>query len=141
MGSRQRLRWVEAGARLVFARAPDDALRRARGLGTASLVLGLAGALGCTSLSDDLSRAETAFHAARYEDVQVWLADLEPSLPKLNAQDRARFYYLAGMSAQRIGEHARARHALALCREELDASHEQLPAAWMQNLSSALAAP
>jgi hypothetical protein len=103
------------------------------------LLLGGACLSGCTSLSDDLSRAETAFHAARYEDVEVWLADLESSLAKLSARDRARYYYLAGMSAQRIGEHARARHALVLCRQELAMSKETLPPAWLHNLDTALA--
>ena len=127
--------------RRCVARPKARGSLRAASLAKAGVLLGLVGALGCTRLSDDLSRAETAFHAARYEDVQVWLADLEPSLPKLDAKDRARFYYLAGMSAHRIGDHARARHALLLCREELEASDKQLPAAWMQNLTSALAAP
>ena len=108
----------------------------------AALLLGSALTLaGCTSLSDDLTRAQTAFTEARYEDVQVWLADLEPSLPKFDALDRARYYYLAGMSAHRIGEHARARHALWLCREELASAHVELPPAWMHNLQTALAAP
>lgn len=116
--------------------------QRVRPIATSLLLLVLLGAaVACTSLSDDLSRAETAFHAARYEDVQVWLADLEPSLPKLDAKDRARYYYLAGMSAHRIGQHARARHALVLCREELEASHQELPPTWMHNLEGALAAP
>ena len=97
--------------------------------------------LSCTRLSDDLARAETAFSAARYEDAQVWLADLEPSLPKLEPRDRARYYYMAGMSAHRIGEHARARHALWLCREELASAHVELSPAWMHNLQTALSAP
>ncbi|MDB4974643.1 MAG: hypothetical protein JWN48_2984 [Myxococcaceae bacterium] len=98
-------------------------------------------ASSCTSLSDDLSRAQTAFTNARYEDVQVWLADLEPSLPKYDALDRARYYYLAGMSAHRIGQHAQARHALALCRAELELSHQTLQPAWMHNLETALLDP
>jgi hypothetical protein len=94
---------------------------------------------GCTSLGDDVRRAERAFGEARYEDVQVWLADLAPSLGDMPAPMRARYYYLDGMSAFRIGQRARARHALALCREELTASDQDFPAAWRQNLEQALA--
>lgn len=141
MTLRQCVARLEARGSLRAARTRALGRASAGTIAKAWLLLGLVGALGCTRLSDDLSRAETAFHAARYEDVQVWLTDLEPSLPKLDANDRARFYYLAGMSAHRIGDHARARHALLLCREELEASHQQLPAAWMQNLTSTLTAP
>jgi len=95
----------------------------------------------CTTLNDDLTRAQTAFEQARYEDAEAWLTDLEPSLPKFEPLDRARYYYLAGMSAHRIGQHARARHALALCREELELAHQKLSPAWMQNLETALAKP
>jgi hypothetical protein len=94
-------------------------------------------------------RAEQAFSEARYEEAEAWLSDLEPSLGKMSTPLRARYYYLAGMSAYRIGQRAEARHALALCREELDTlrsaeearastSAEPLPPAWMHNLQTAL---
>jgi hypothetical protein len=92
----------------------------------------------CTSLGDEVRRAEQAFTEARYEDAEAWLSDLEPSLGKMSTPLRARYYYLAGMSAYRIGERAQARHALALCREELATTAEQLPPAWMHNLQTAL---
>lgn len=95
-------------------------------------------AVGCTGLGDDLRRAEQAFSEARYEDVEEWLGDLEPSVGKMSTPLRARYYYLAGMSAYRIGDRAEARHALALCREELALSEEKLPPAWNHNLESAL---
>lgn len=94
--------------------------------------------LGCTTLRHDLRRAEGAFAEARYEDVEVWLAELSPSLGAMDPTMRARFYYLSGMSAFRIGEHRRARHALALCREELETHRVRLPPAWVRNLESAL---
>lgn len=103
-----------------------------------SVVLLCCSTLGCTSLGDDVQRAERAFHEARYEDVEVWLADLEPSLGKMEAPLRARYYYLAGMSALRIGKRNRARHALVLCREELGSTREPLPPEWMNNLRLAL---
>jgi hypothetical protein len=94
--------------------------------------------VGCTSLGDDVRRAEQAFSEARYEDVEEWLGDLEPSVGKMSTPLRARYYYLAGMSAYRIGQRSQARHALALCREELEMSAEKLPDAWMHNLETAL---
>jgi len=100
------------------------------------VLLGPGGA--CTSLGDDVRRAEQAFSEARYEDVEAWLSDLEPSLGKMSTPLRARYYYLAGMSAYRIGQRPQARHALALCREELATSPEALPPAWQHNLESAL---
>jgi hypothetical protein len=95
-------------------------------------------ALACTSLRDDLQRAEQAFAEARYEDVEVWLADLQPSLTQMAASERARYYYLAGMSAYRIGARGRARHLLSLCRAELESPHVELPSSWQQHLTSAL---
>jgi hypothetical protein len=118
----------------LSSRAPLRPLARA----TASLLLVLGLGSSCTSLGDDLRRAEQAFSEARYEDVEEWLGDLEPSVGKMSTPLRARYYYLAGMSAFRIGQRAQARHALALCREELAMSAEKLPEAWTHNLESAL---
>lgn len=95
--------------------------------------------LGCTTVRDDVRRAETAFSEARYEDVEAWLEALAPSVPDMEPALRARFYYLAGMSAYRMGERARARHALALCREELAVHRVALPEPWLRNLQGALA--
>ncbi|MEY4509944.1 MAG: hypothetical protein RLZZ450_2066 [Pseudomonadota bacterium] len=116
------------------ARAPERALGH---LPTALAIL-VALLVGCTSLGDDVRRAEQAFSEARYEDVEEWLDDLEPSVGKMSTPLRARYYYLAGMSAYRIGQRAEARHALALCREELAMSDENFPAAWKHNLETAL---
>jgi hypothetical protein len=92
----------------------------------------------CTGLTDDLRRAETAFTEARYEDVEVWLHELEGDVPRMPSEQRARYYYLAGMSAYRIGARAPARHALALCREELADSPGALPPIYLRNLRAAL---
>jgi len=109
-----------------------------RGRACRCLLFALSLSLGCTTVRHDMRRAEAAFAEARYEDVEAWLADLEPSLGAMDPTLRARFYYLAGMSAYRIGELRRARHALALCREEVEANRVRLPPAWVRNLESAL---
>jgi hypothetical protein len=95
--------------------------------------------VSCTTHADDLRRAQRAFTAARYEDVEVWLFDLEPEVGRMELAERARYYYLAGMSAYRMGHRARARHALALCREESLRLGEGLPEQWRRNLDVALA--
>jgi hypothetical protein len=95
--------------------------------------------LGCTTHVDDLKRAQDAFSAARYEDVEVWLFDLEHELGRMNIEQRAVYFYLAGMSAYRMGHRARARHALALCREESLRLSPGLPEQWQHNMQVALA--
>lgn len=100
------------------------------------ILLGLLTA--CTTHRDDLRRAQVAFSAARYEEVEIWIADLEPELGRMTVAERATYFYLAGMSAYRIGQRSRARHALALCREEA----RYVPGfaePWRRNLHSALA--
>ncbi|HEX5657646.1 MAG TPA: hypothetical protein VFX59_10650 [Polyangiales bacterium] len=92
---------------------------------------------GCTTHQDDLRRANDAFSAARYEEVEVWLYDLEPELGRMSVEERAGYFYLAGMSAYRIGHRARAKHALALCREE-SLRVPGFSAQWLHNMHSAL---
>ena len=95
-------------------------------------------AAACTGLADDLHRAEFAFTEARYEDVEVWLDALKPDIARMKPTERAQYYYFAGMSAYRIGVRTRARHALALCREELALSNMTLSPNYMRNLHAAL---
>ena len=74
--------------------------------------------VGCAALTEDVRRTELAFSEARYEDVGVWLAELEPSLPDMSRRSRTLYYYMAGITASRMEDRVRARHLLALCREE-----------------------
>jgi hypothetical protein len=94
--------------------------------------------LSCAALRDDMRRAEGAFEQARYEDVMVWLDDLEPSVADMDQPMRARFYYLRGLTAYRLGDRAAARHNLALCREEAGPRMASLPTDWRSNLETAL---
>lgn len=93
---------------------------------------------GCAALRDDLRRAEAAFGEARYENAQVWLNDLEPSVPEMDRELRARFYYLAGMTAFRMGQRDKARHYLALSREEAGDVGVGLTPEWRATLASTL---
>lgn len=75
--------------------------------------------LGCTTLSGDLAKAGELYRDAYYEAAEVWLREVEPRAGELTAADRARFYYLRGMSAYRLQQRDDARHYLVLCREVL----------------------
>ena len=81
-------------------------------------IVGVAVALtGCAALRDDMKRAEDSYDQARYEDSLVWLEELEDSTPDMEVDMRARFYYLRGMTAYRLGHRDDALHYLALARE------------------------
>ncbi len=82
------------------------------------LLIACCGLLACAALSDDMKRVESAFSEARYEDVRVWLKDLEPKLPEMSRRLRTQYYYIAGITSARLGDKPNARHYLALCREE-----------------------
>ncbi|MCB9620915.1 MAG: hypothetical protein H6724_15860 [Sandaracinus sp.] len=73
--------------------------------------------VGCAQLREDLQRSEAAYDAARYEDAEVWLAALEPDVVDLDPQRRVRFYYLRGMTAERLGHRQDALHYLSLANE------------------------
>jgi hypothetical protein len=83
-----------------------------------SLLISCLALAACAALNEDVRRTETAFSEARYEDVRVWLAELEPSVPDMSRRSRTVYYYMAGVTASRLGDRTRARHFLALCREE-----------------------
>ncbi len=93
----------------------------------------------CAAIRDDMRRAEAAFDEARYEQVEVWLEGLEPSVPDMDRPTRARFYYLRGIAAFRLGNARAARHYLALCREEAEQHGLGLRSEWRVNLAKLLA--
>ncbi len=93
----------------------------------------------CAAIRDDMRRAEVAFDEARYEQVVVWLDGLESSVPDMDRPTRARFYYLRGVASYRLGETRRARHFLALCREEAEREGVGLRSEWRVNLAKLLA--
>ena len=73
---------------------------------------------GCGTLSSDLVAAENAYEEAKYDEAEVWLADIGMDVAKLDPEHRARFYYVRGMTAYRLGRRNDAMHYLALAREE-----------------------
>ncbi|MDD9965014.1 MAG: hypothetical protein OXR73_02215 [Myxococcales bacterium] len=69
---------------------------------------------GCASAEADLAIAHRLYRDARYEAAERWLEEVEPDAARLAAGDRARFYYLRGMCAYRLGQREDARHYLVL---------------------------
>jgi len=75
-------------------------------------------ALGaCGAASAELRRAEQSYEQARYENALSWLADLEPNAPNLGRDERARYFYVRGMTEYRLGHRPEALHYLAVARE------------------------
>jgi len=81
----------------------------------ALLALALLG--GCGAASAELRRAEQSYEQARYENALSWLADLEPNAPSLRHDERARYFYVRGMTEYRLGHRPEALHYLAVARE------------------------
>lgn len=105
----------------------------------AGLVLGwLLLTAGCAALRDDMQRAENAYTAARYEDALVWLEDLESDTPDMDPDMRARFYYLRGMTAYRLGKRNHALHYLAVCREVAGEDGGALDPEWRKTMERLL---
>lgn len=102
------------------------------------LLLGLTLA-SCAQLSDEMRTIETGYQEARYEDVIVWLDDLEHDVPEMEQPERARYYYLRGMSAHRLGQHDDALYYLALAREVAGDEGRGLREPWKAQLSETLA--
>ncbi len=85
-----------------------------------------AAALGCGGVADDLTRAESAYDQAQYDTAEVWLLDLDRSVASMDVGQRARYFYVRGMTSYRLGQRDDALHFLALAREE--AGNEQASA-------------
>jgi hypothetical protein len=101
-----------------------------RPVGLASCFFAVVLLAGCAALKEDMQHAETAFDAAQYDESLVWLEDLERDAPDMDVQMRARFYYLRGMTAFRLGKRADALHYLALAREVAGDQNDGLRPEW-----------
>ncbi|MDH5672124.1 MAG: hypothetical protein OEZ06_08245 [Myxococcales bacterium] len=96
-------------------------------------------ALGaCSSVTTGLQRAQVLYREARYEEVLDWLHSLQPDIHDMSPRQQARFFYLRGMAAYRLGERDDARHYLALAAVLLDEDRDRLPAPWRPVMQRAL---
>jgi hypothetical protein len=103
-----------------------------------ALAASTAVAAGCGALASELHTAEVRYDEARYDEALVWLGDLEDDLPDMDADEQARFYFLRGMTAYRVGDRDEALHYLALAREVTEGTDAALPEAWQPQLVSTL---
>lgn len=98
------------------------------------------GAGACTSAATDLRSAQDLYRDARYEQAAAWLDALEPELQAMSAGEQARFYYLRGMSAFRLGQRADALHYLALAQVLFTDAPDEIPPPWRPVLERTLEA-
>lgn len=102
--------------------------------------LGTLAPLGCTSPGSDLRSAQDLYRDARYEQAAAWLDALEPELQSMSSAERARYYYLRGMSAFRLGQRADALHYLALAQVLFSDAPDDVPPQWRPVLERTLEA-
>lgn len=80
----------------------------------------------CTTLEADLATAHRLYRDAHYEAAERWLVEVEREATTLPTADRARFYYLRGMCAYRLGQREDARHYLVLGSQLLKLDDSQV---------------
>jgi hypothetical protein len=82
------------------------------------LALGVLAALvcACASYREDLNRGQRLYDESQYERALSIFRVLEADQDSLSAADRARYFYLRGMTDYRLGFRRDARHWLALAK-------------------------
>ena len=98
------------------------------------------GVVSCSTYLDDLNRAEAHFQANEHERALALFRAVEPDLDSLSPSDRARYSYLRGMNAYRLGTpfRADARHWLAVARAEEKQHEGSLKPEWKERAVEAL---
>jgi hypothetical protein len=98
------------------------------------------GVVSCSTYLDDLNRAEAHFQANEHERALALFRAVEPDLDSLGPADRARYAYLRGMNAYRLGTpfRADARHWLAVARAEEKQHEGSLKSEWKERADEAL---
>ncbi len=71
-------------------------------------------ALGCSTYRDDLNRGQRLYLDAQYDHALAIWRVLETDFDSLTYSEQARYAYLRGMTAFRLGYRADARHWLAV---------------------------
>jgi hypothetical protein len=90
----------------------------------------LAVASACTTIRSDLRVAQLLYKDARYEETALWLSELETQVPDMDGGELARFHYLRGMTAFRLGQREDALHYLVLADELVSEDANALPPTW-----------
>lgn len=112
-------------------------MRTAIALLVSTLALGVT---SCSTYLDDLNRAETHFQANEHERALALFRVVEADIDSLSPADRARYAYLRGMNAYRLGTpfRADARHWLAVARAEEKQHEGSLKTEWKERADEAL---
>ena len=98
----------------------------------------LAATTGCSSTAGDLRAAQALYKDARYEACQRYLEALELEVEQMSERDLARFYYMRGMTAFRLGRSDDALHYLALAATLGEEGEQRLPDSWLAILRRTL---
>jgi hypothetical protein len=72
--------------------------------------------VACVTYREDLNRGQRLYDESQYERALAIFRVLEADQDSLSATDRARYFYLRGMTDYRLGFRRDARHWLALAR-------------------------
>lgn len=76
--------------------------------------------VGCVALGSELDTAAELYDDAQYEAAQRWLSELASQSGGMSRTQQARYYYLRGMTAYRLGQRQDALHYLALAMAAAD---------------------
>jgi len=105
-----------------------------------SVLLGaLLGVSGCATYHDDLARGEHAFEENQHEQALAIFRTLELDTNHFDTSEKARYFYLRGMSDFRVGYKADARHWLLLAQAVETQTPGTLPDDWKQRMTDAVA--
>lgn len=96
-------------------------------------------ASGCATYHDDLVRAEHAFETNQHEQALAIFRTLELDTGHFDTAEKARYFYLRGMTDFRIGYKADARHWLLLANAVETQTPGTLPDDWKQRMTEAVA--
>jgi hypothetical protein len=96
-------------------------------------------ATGCATYHDDLVRAEHAFETNQHEQALAIFRTLELDTGHFDTSEKARYFYLRGMTDFRIGYKADARHWLLLANAVETQTPGTLPDDWKQRMNEAVA--
>jgi tetratricopeptide (TPR) repeat protein len=108
-----------------------------RGPGLRALSFALFAA-ACASQGDILARGQAYYEDNQYERALAVWRELSRHEPVLTPRERARYAYLRGMTAYRLGFRDDARHWLAMAKVTERRHPASLDTAWMARLDGAL---
>lgn len=92
----------------------------------------------CAIYREDLNRGQRLYDESQYERARAIFRALEADQDSLRATDRARYFYLRGMTEYRLGLRRDARHWLALAKATDQTHPGGLAQEWRERLERSL---